>query len=144
MSYNNPRIDFRGINLWDLNPNEIALKNDFMDNLLGLAYDVTNVIGQIVHPIKVIRGMTSLSKLKSEIVNPGYIEKRFTSANALEITWDKFDKEDTKTVLRNVLGSFENQLSILIKDQSIVLYRSERRAIEEELENETRTFFVLE
>ncbi len=115
-----------------------------MDNLLGLAFDVTNVLGQIVHPIKVIKGMTSLSKLRGEVLNPGYIAKRFTSANALEVTWDNFNKEDTKTVLRNVLGSFNNTLSILIKDESIVLYRSEKRVIEEDLGNETRVYFVLE
>ena len=142
MSYNNPRATIAGLSLWDLNPNDIAMKNDFQDNLISLATDLlSRLVG--VKP-KVLKGMSSLAKLKSKTPNPNYLEKRYCSANALCVTWEGFNKEETKTVLRDILGAFENKISILIHDDSIEAYRCDKREIQEAIDGEIRTFFVYE
>ncbi len=144
MSYNKPGVTVAGISLWDINPNDIALKNTFADDLISLMTDIGAVLGQLVYPLKVVKGMGSLAKLRSITPNPTYLERRYCSANALKITWDNFDRESTKTVLRDVLSNFENKVSILVHDNSIEVYRTDRRGIEEIVDGETRTFFVLE
>ena len=144
MSFQTPRMTIGNITLWDLNPNDIAIKNDFQDNLLSLAADLMSIIRGWHPTVKVLQGMSSLSKLKSKTKTPTYLEKRYCSANALCITWDKFDKEAIKDALRKVLGLFENKLSFLIHDDKLEAYRTDRREIKEIVDEEVRTFYVLE
>lgn len=144
MSFKNPRLKVAGVSLWDLNPNEIALKNDFQDNLISLAIDSLSVLARLgIADIKILRGVESLSKMKMEKRALTVIDKKFATANALSVNWTNFNKEKIKNLLRDNLDKFENNLSFIIYSDRIELYRSSKRAIEESVDGSLRTFYIL-
>lgn len=113
MSKNKPKLLFGNWTMWDLNPNNYSLKNDFLENLIHLGSVVAGFARKI-DGCKIIKCYEPLS-VTGDVCK---FEKFHCSGSAIALFYEGYNKEEMKNNL--LINSFlDNQLDTFV---SIVLY----------------------
>ena len=115
-----------GISIVELNPENFALRNDYIDNLFATAYLVIN---KIINPTgihaTVVRGFLSDKFIKSELsdeaVGHSLIWKHGKGL-AIEITWEGFTYQNALTIASNFVQS-NDYVACIITDSTLQIYR---------------------
>lgn len=92
MSKSKPKLLFNKWTLWDLNPLNYALKNDFMENLVYIAYCVNSIVDHLGEDVKIVKAFCPESMFKDAVGK----EKKHSYGNAIALTWKGYDKDDVK------------------------------------------------
>lgn len=122
MSKKNPKILFNNWTMWDLNPDNYSIKNDFIDNLIYIG-SIASGLANSFTGAKIVKAYVPRS------VNPNAskFEKYHGSGSAIALTWDGFSKDEVK-INHSVISFLEEQKEDLI---SIVLYDDMIRLIQD-------------
>ena len=131
-----------GFSIRDLNPENYALKNDYIDNLFTTAYQV---IDKIAIPsglnISIVRGFLSRNYIENELSKEAEghtLIYRFSKGLALSITWDDFNYASALTVARHFVDSVSNSTCI-VTDKCLEVYRkTKKQEILHKTSSETR------
>lgn len=131
---------FAGLTIDDMNPENIALKNDFNHNLHLIFISLAPVLASKFSGIKVLKGMKSF-KESSRNGEPSWIDKKHSSGEAFEVTYEGFNREYVIATFSLALDQIEESYSVMINDKSFTVYKSVKREIVEEVDGKTRVIF---
>lgn len=131
---------FAGLTIDDMNPENIALKNDFNHNLHLIFMSFAPVLANKFSKVKVLKGMKSY-KEASRNGEPSWINKKHSSGEAFEVTYEGFNREYVIATFSIALDQIEESYSVMINDNSFTVYKSAKREIVEEIDNKIRVIF---
>lgn len=106
------------IGLEELNPYNVALKNDYLDNLLTTAFSVIpNIYPVIGYPIIIKRAFCSYRLMQNDHKpeTPHLIEK-YTQGLGIRITWDQWDFHVAKEAANAVYANIPGNMHIVINN----------------------------
>lgn len=119
MSKRNPLIGFGSWTLWDLNPLNYALKNDFIENLIHMASVSCNFVSGFPNA-KILKAYEP----KSVSPDADGFSKYHHSGSAIALSWDDFSKEE---ILMNpfttiFIDSNQNKsISVVVFEDHVIL-----------------------
>ena len=128
-------LDFmfgKDISLREINPDNNALKNEYVDNLMTTAMMVVPPLDQIFGNLIVVQGFTAASKLYKEILpkekpertKANMYEIRHTLGYGLCLTWEGYDVDRALAFAKEFLKSTTENVNFLIYNSYIGFYRS--------------------
>lgn len=140
MSMRKPKVCFGGWSLWDLNPGNYSIKNDFIENLLFMGSQVAGIARILGDNVRIVKGFEPMSK------NPDAtkFEKHHASCSAIALSWDSYEKEKTKNDpnLRLFIDNqTEHAISVVLYDDMIRFIQDNRACIYEIVDNKDRVIY---
>jgi hypothetical protein len=139
MSRRNPKLLFGSWTLWDLNPDNYALKCDFIDNLVYIG-SIASSLSMSFPDVKIVKAYEPKS------INPdaSKFERYHQSGSAIALTWRDFNKEETK--VSPIIASFlekqtEDFVSIVLYDDMIRLIQDGRGSLYEIIDGKERVIY---
>lgn len=107
-----------------------ALKVPYMDGIFTICMSILPRINNEVDGIAIVKGFISRSQLYNDILKPNERPTKYqllhTRAKALELTWSEFCYEKALVIGRIIFETLEDNIHIVIKDNSIGFYRDQR------------------
>ena len=139
MSKKNPKLLFGNWTMWDLNPSNYSLKNDWLENLIHLA-SVVSGFTRLVDDCKIIKAYEP-SSVSGEVCK---FEKYHNSGSGIAIALSNYNKEEMKNSL--IVNSFlDNQVdyfvSIVLYDDMIRFVQDNKRCLYEIVEGKERVIY---
>ena len=142
MSKSKPKVLFAGMTLWDLNPDNFSIKNDFMENLIYVATVSGGLIKYIkdklfIENVNVVRGYKSYGSCDK----PTYWEKFHCSGSAILFTWEMFNREEIKKLLlesKFVESIDDDRISIVLDDAGMRIVNNNKSMLIEIVDGKER------
>lgn len=119
----------KGVTLREINPDNNALKNEFMDNLMTTCSMLLISADSVFDKISVVRGFISAGKLYNEILPAAGRSKcnqeeiRHTLGTALEITWEGFDPDKALDFCKEYIKLTDIPVKFIVYNNSLGFYR---------------------
>jgi len=116
----------RNVDLYSVNPDNNALKNQYIDSLICTSLAIFTKLGNDLPGIdfKVVKGFISRSKLFSTPdKKPDAYEVKHAKGLGIEITWDGYSSALGIDVAKRFFDESKNDFEILVFDNSIGFYR---------------------
>lgn len=132
---------FAGITIDDMNPNNIALKNDFNHNLHLMFMTIAPLLATYCEGSKVLKAMSS----HKESVKNGkdtFIDKKFSSGEACQLTYDGINRERTLAILSSCVDKLSESYSFAITDVDFTMFKSDKREIIEFVDDKIRVIYA--
>lgn len=114
-----------GITLTSVNPDNNALKNSYIDNLICTSMAVFTspaIINKVSTP-RVVKGFISRKKLYDGEGKVTSNETKYAKGLALEITWPEFNSVTAVEIAKYFFDKSPTDFEIHIKNDSIAFYR---------------------
>ncbi len=135
-----------GVTLRTLNPRNIALKNDYLESLLVLAFTVFPHVAEIIggKTVTVIRGFLSRSYILDEVDPTGdeWLMKH-SRGEAVEFTWEGWSPDEASAVALNLFEKVgDTKVHIMYDTDNESLYVTtacKKKKIVEKTRNQIRT-----
>lgn len=139
MSRKNPKIMFNTWTMWDLNPNNYSMKNDFLENIVFIGSVASGLAMSFPNP-RIVKAYEPMSMNP----NASKFEKYHGSGSAIAITWNDFNKEETK--ISPIIASFldkqtEDLVSVVLYDDMIRLVQDNRGCLFEIIDGKERVIY---
>ena len=141
---NDQLVIANGVTVWTLNPHNMALKNNYWENLLATAFtvfpNVTRVIGD--KEIIVKRGFQSHAYIMQEVdpmANSDLL--KHAKGMAVEFTWKGCTEDELMLVASSIFDGSSEAVKIVIDTEEMTVYVSRGTAfstIVEKTFNESR------
>ena len=116
----------RGVNLYSVNPDNNALKNPYVDNLICTSLAVFTKLGNELPDtdLKVLKGFVSRSKLYSDArKKPSPYDVKHAKGLGIKVTWSGYDTALALDIAKKFYDESSNDFEILIYEDSIAFYR---------------------
>lgn len=138
----------RAVEYSDLNPNNYALKNTYVSNLLTTAIATLPIIEKISEGVvSIVRGFESKKCIATESTRPSSLDYKFGEGLALEIQIDPYNHHLVVVALKKIIDETNAcfQFHVDRHKRRVVIYRAKKTSkISEELPDEKRILFVEE
>jgi hypothetical protein len=131
---------FAGITIDEMNPDNIALKNDFNHNLHLMFITIAPVLSTYFKEAKVLKAMCS-HKMSIKSGKTSWIDDKFSSGEACTITYKDCYRERTILVLKELLPTLDEPYSFIVYENSFTMFKSSKPEILELVDGKTRTIF---
>lgn len=142
MSDKKRMYNFDGITIDDMNPDNIALKNDFNHNLHSLMFNVIPFVTTIIGNVKVIKAAYSNKRNKKEKGDKlSFIDKKFSSCEACQLTSDIYNRDIFFDNMKVILKDIPECYSFVLCDSHVIAFKDDRRRLLEEVDGELRTLY---
>jgi len=137
MSMKNPKVVFNGISIFNANPDNYALKNDFLENLVYVLASASPMYNALACNT-VVRGFVPKSKLP----DADTYERYHCSGSALALKYN-VSKENAKMILIEFLSSQQEAptLSAVLSDSEVTFVADNHAALVEKADNSYRTIW---
>ena len=139
MSKRKPKLLFGNWTMWDLNPSNYSIKNDWVENLIHIG-SITSGLACQVSNAKIVKAYEPNS------ISPDAVkfDKYHHSGSAITLTWDDFNKEETKANPA-IVSFLENQsddlVSVVLYDDCIKVVQDGRGCLFELTDDKERVLF---
>ena len=141
------------VTIESLNPQNFAMKNDYIDNLISTALLLIPKLCRVHDDLIITRGFISHAHMNANVVIGSHNDylRQHEKGLALEVSWSNFDVEDATKISVMMLESFNEPILIVVntKDKKIGMYRryltdsSELRQLNDNAYRTVKTFKVL-
>lgn len=114
-----------GVSISTLNPQNFALKNDYMDNLLSTAFMVFPIAIEVLGDRRFIikRGFQSHAYITQEVEAAITSELfKHTKGLALEFTWEGWTEEDALIVAKALYQRMKEPVKIIVNSDNRTMY----------------------
>ena len=140
-SKRSPKLLFGNWTLWDLNPGNYSLKNDFQDNLIYIGSMASRLAMSLTR-----EGLKIIKAYEPNSLNPDAtkFEKYHQSGSALALSWNEFSKEDTKTDVRIQLfldRQDSDYVSVAVYDDMIRIIQDGKACLYEIVDGKERVLY---
>ena len=143
---NDQLVICEGVTIFTLNPHNMALRNDYINNLLGTAFLVFPIVSKCLGyktKIMIIRGFESSAYIRQELGRTSSAETyKHSCGFAVEFTWDGWTEEVMRYLALELYDKISEYVRIVFDTtkKSIQVSRDwpQSRLIEK-TRNETRT-----
>lgn len=101
----------KGVSLNEINPDDVALKCPYMNNLVCTAMQILPIANTRIADIKILKGFVGLAKLNSEYKDKKIPadELKHTQGLALRFTWRNYNKRDAIKLFKELYEKECNQ-----------------------------------
>lgn len=124
-----------GVTLREVNPDDVALKCPYMNNLFVTCMNILPRLNEIVSNIEVVKGFTSEKKLKLKIANPSPEELLFTKGLAIELTWPGYNSDKAISICKELFEQLSPQFKLVVREGSVLyMYDKESALVQEYFE----------
>ncbi len=132
--------NFDGITIDDMNPDNIALKNDYNHNLHSLMFNVIPFVSMAIGKVKVLKAACSQKKNKRE-GKISSIDIKFGECEACKLTSDNYNRDIFYNSIVPLLGSMPEIYSFILYEDYLIAFKDDNKRILEEVDNELRTLY---
>lgn len=116
----------KGIDMYSVNPDNNALKNQYVDNILCTSLAVFSKLVSVakhIEDMKVTKGFISRSKLYSSVDKPSARDVKHAKGLGLSVTWKGYEPEEALSISKKFFEESTNDFEIIIEDNQISFYR---------------------
>ena len=111
-----------GVTIYELNSYNCALKNDYINNLISMAFKILPLYNTIVGGIEITQGFISEAMAKDTDFIKSERDRNFCKGLAIEFTWAGYTVDSAITLTKQYMSQIKGSCDLVITDRALQIH----------------------